>query len=63
MRPLTPDGLPVIGPLRSAPAVWVASGHSMLGVTLGPATGEALAAAMTGESPELLRPFDPARFN
>jgi len=35
----------------------------MLGVTLGPATGEALAAAMAGEAPEVLRPFDPARFN
>jgi D-amino-acid dehydrogenase len=63
LRPLTPDGLPVIGLVPRAPGVWVASGHSMLGVTLGPATGEALAAAMTGEAPELLRPFDPARFN
>jgi D-amino-acid dehydrogenase len=63
LRPLTPDGLPVIGPIPGAPGVWVASGHSMLGVTLGPATGHALAAAMTGKSPALLRPFDPARFS
>jgi D-amino-acid dehydrogenase len=63
LRPLTPDGLPVIGRVPHAPGVWVASGHSMLGVTLGPSTGEALAAAITGEAPEILRPFDPARFN
>ena len=43
LRPLTPDGLPVIGALRGHPRVFVASGHSMLGVTLGPATGDALA--------------------
>jgi D-amino-acid dehydrogenase len=62
LRPLTPDGLPVIGPVRQAHGIWVASGHSMLGVTLGPATGEALAAAVTGQAAEVLRPFDPGRF-
>ena len=62
LRPLTPDGLPVIGAVPRAMGVWVASGHSMLGVTLGPATGEALAAAITGTAPDILRPFDPGRF-
>ena len=63
MRPLTPDGLPVVGRLPRAPGVWVASGHSMLGVTLAPATGAALAEALlTGAVPDVLRPFDPARF-
>lgn len=62
LRPLTPDGLPVLGRVPNAPGVWVASGHSMLGVTLGPASGEALAAAIGGASPDVLRPFDPARF-
>jgi len=62
LRPLTPDGLPVIGPVPRAPGIWLASGHSMLGVTMGPATGEALAAAMGGSTPDALGPFDPARF-
>jgi D-amino-acid dehydrogenase len=62
LRPLTPDGLPVIGRLAQAPGVYVAAGHSMLGMTLGPATGEALAAEICGEPQEVLRPFDPARF-
>src|SRR5438094_776876 len=62
VRPLRPAGLPVVGPVRQAHGIWVASGHSMLGVTLGPATGEALAAAVTGQAAEVLRPFDPGRF-
>jgi D-amino-acid dehydrogenase len=62
LRPLTPDGLPVIGRLPKAPGVWLASGHSMLGVTLGPSSGAALAKAIGGEDQPVLKPFDPARF-
>ena len=62
LRPLTPDGLPVIGRLPKTPSVFVATGHSMLGMTLGPATGAALAALIAGEPAEVLRPFDPGRF-
>jgi D-amino-acid dehydrogenase len=63
MRPLTPDGLPVIGPLPTAANVFVASGHQMLGVTLAPSTGKTLASLILGapESSELA-PFDPSRF-
>ena len=63
-RPLTPDGLPVIGWMPGWRNLAVASGHSMLGVTLAPATGEAVAEMIvSGRTPEVLRPFDPARFN
>ena len=62
LRPLTPDGLPVIGRLGRTGNVFVASGHSMLGMTLGPSTGAALAALIGGDSPDVLRPFDPNRF-
>jgi glycine/D-amino acid oxidase-like deaminating enzyme len=35
----------------------------MLGVTLAPATGEAIADLLTtGRTPEIIAPFDPARF-
>jgi D-amino-acid dehydrogenase len=41
----------------------VASGHAMLGVTLAPATGEAVAELITtGHEPDVIAPFDPARF-
>jgi D-amino-acid dehydrogenase len=63
MRPLTPDGLPVIGLLPGYGNLAVASGHAMLGVTLAPATGEAIAELLTaGRAPDVLLPFDPARF-
>lgn len=60
-RPLTPDGLPVIGATK-VPGVHVAGGHGMWGVTLGPVTGKRLAGQLMGgsDAPELL-PFHPTR--
>jgi D-amino-acid dehydrogenase len=60
-RPCTPDGLPVIGATRS-PGIYVAGGHGMWGITLGPATGQLLARAIaTGLTPGELAPFSPLR--
>jgi D-amino-acid dehydrogenase len=61
LRPLAPDGLPIVGEAR--PGLFVATGHAMLGVTLAPSTGEALAPAVLGEEPDpALAPLSPARF-
>ena len=38
-RPCSPDGLPYVGKLRDNPRVIMASGHSMMGLSLGPVTG------------------------
>jgi D-amino-acid dehydrogenase len=43
MRPTTPDDLPFIGAVPGFGHLYVATGHGMLGVTLAPATGAALA--------------------
>lgn len=60
-RPCTPDGLPLIGGTRS-PRVFVAGGHGMWGITLGPLTGQLLAEQITtGHRPAELRPFNPLR--
>ena len=60
-RPCTPDGLPVIGATRS-PRIFLAGGHGMWGITLGPATGQLLARAIaTGVPPSELTPFSPLR--
>lgn len=60
-RPCTADGLPLIGPTRSA-RVHVAGGHGMWGVALGPVTARLLARSIaTGQRPDVLRPFDPTR--
>lgn len=63
LRPMTPDGLPIIGRLSSRPEVTIATGHAMLGVTLAPVTGELVAqSVLTGSDPAVLMPFRPERF-
>jgi glycine/D-amino acid oxidase-like deaminating enzyme len=57
-RPLLPDGLPVIDRVPGVRNAYLATGHGMLGVTLGPVTGNLLARFVTtGERPERLNPF------
>jgi D-amino-acid dehydrogenase len=63
LRPMAPDGLPVIGRLSAAPSVVVATGHAMLGLTLAPRTGALVADMLVeGRDPEVLTPFSPRRF-
>ncbi|GAB3705033.1 D-amino acid dehydrogenase [Corynebacterium nasicanis] len=60
-RPVTPDGRPLVGRTRTE-NVYVAGGHGMWGVVLGPATGKFLAQLIdTGETHPAIRPFDPLR--
>jgi glycine/D-amino acid oxidase-like deaminating enzyme len=57
-RPLLPDGLPVIDRIASYRNAYLATGHGMLGVTLGPVTGKSLAELIvTGRRPAVLDPF------
>jgi len=63
MRPLMPDGLPVIGPAPRLGNLFVATGHGMLGITLAPATARVIADLMTtGQTDIDLAPFAPGRF-
>jgi D-amino-acid dehydrogenase len=63
MRPLMPDGLPAMGRAPGYENLFVATGHSMLGVTLAPATGQAMAELICdGAAVVDLHPFDPGRF-
>lgn len=60
-RPVTPDGLPLVGATK-VPNVYVNGGHGMWGVVLGPISGKLLAQQMaTGERDAILEPFDPLR--
>ena len=62
LRPMTADGLPLIGPAPAHPGVFVATGHGMLGVTLAPATAAVLAPlVLEGRRLPELAPFLPAR--
>jgi D-amino-acid dehydrogenase len=40
LRPCTPDGIPYVGPVPGQDGLFVATGHAMLGLTLGPVTGK-----------------------
>jgi len=60
-RPVTADGLPLVGGTNT-PGVFVAGGHGMWGIALGPVTGQLVAqAVLKGETPPELVPFDPLR--
>jgi D-amino-acid dehydrogenase len=58
LRPMTADGLPIIDRLPTATNCYVATGHAMMGISLGLSTGLALAEFITeGKRPERLAPF------
>ena len=63
MRPIVPDSLPVMGKLPSRDNVYVNTGHQMLGVTLAPSSGWALAGLILEGRPGVgLDAFSPERF-
>ncbi|HEV8673496.1 MAG TPA: FAD-dependent oxidoreductase [Methylomirabilota bacterium] len=49
LRPCTPDGLPVIGRPKRIENLILATGHAMIGVSLGPITGKLVAQLASGE--------------
>ena len=58
LRPMTFDGLPMIGPLPGHDGVWVAGGHYRSGIHLSPGTAECLTAVIDGGRPPVdLKPF------
>jgi glycine/D-amino acid oxidase-like deaminating enzyme len=62
-RPVTADGLPLIGAVPGAQGAYVATGHSVWGILNAPATGEAMAELILDGAARStdLSPFDPAR--
>ena len=64
LRPMAPDGLPYLGLVPGTTNVHLATGHGMLGITLGPVTGELIARSVLGEPvADQLAPFQPGRFD
>ena len=63
LRPVSPDGLPVLGREPSWPALIYATGHGRNGILLTPLTAESIAAWACNEAPQFdLSPFRPERF-
>lgn len=62
-RPSLPDSLPVIGRSPNHANVYYAFGHQHMGLTLGPRTGELIAALVSGDPVSVdLKPFSISRF-
>jgi glycine oxidase len=63
LRPGTPDNAPLLG-VTSDPRVIAATGHHRQGILLTPVTADAVAELLvTGDTPDLIAPFDPRRFH
>ena len=63
MRPVTPDGVPVIDRIPNMENLIVATGHAMLGMPMGPVTGKAVSEIVIGDSHSLdLTPLKMDRF-
>lgn len=64
LRPVSPDGLPFIGKPSQYDNLVVASGHAMIGWSLGAITGKLVSQIIAGQKPLVnLTPFDPGRFD
>jgi D-amino-acid dehydrogenase len=62
-RPTVPDTLPVIGPAPRHENLWLAFGHSHMGLTLGPISGQLIANFICGsDQPFAPTACDPARY-
>ena len=63
LRPLSRDGMPVIGPVPDHPNVIVVTGHGPMGLHLGPYSGKVTAEAIeTGKWPSEMASFGVERF-
>ena len=51
LRPCTPDGLPLLGPVSGLPGVWIAAGHCRNGILLAPLTARLLVDALLDGKP------------
>lgn len=63
LRPVSPDGAPIIGRSPHHSNLTVAAGHAMVGLTLGPGTGQVVAELVNGRATAFeLSPFGIERF-
>ena len=56
------DGMPIIGSIGDINGLSIATGHGMLGLTLGPITGQMIAREILDPDVPKLRKLSPDRF-
>jgi D-amino-acid dehydrogenase len=62
LRPVSPDGLPYIGRIQPYKNLAVATGHAMMGWSLGPATGKLISEVISNKKPSMnIDGFNPGR--
>ncbi|SDQ80133.1 NAD(P)/FAD-dependent oxidoreductase [Flagellimonas zhangzhouensis] len=62
LRPVSPDGLPYIGRAKAFSNLTIATGHAMMGWSLGPATGKMVTEIISGKKLSMdISPFHPQR--
>jgi D-amino-acid dehydrogenase len=64
LRPCSPDGLPYVGRTPRYSNLLIATGHAMMGLSLGPVTGQLAADILTGTKPSHdISLLSPDRYN
>ena len=62
LRPVSPDGLPYIGRTKAISNLVIATGHAMMGWSMGPATGKLVAEVLSEQASSMdLSAFSPDR--
>ena len=62
VRPMSPDGVPLLGPVPGKDGLSIATGHDHVGIMLSPETGVMMAEYIATGDAAPLEPFSPARF-
>ncbi len=63
LRPCSPDGMPYLGRTAKYSNLTIATGHAMMGLSLGPITGRLVSEILSGEKPSLdLTLLNPDRY-
>ena len=64
LRPVTPDHLPLLGPVPAVRNAYIAAGHGATGLQLGPYSGKLLADLIGGRPVnEAMAALAPTRFS
>lgn len=63
LRPCSPDGMPYLGRTAKFSNLTIATGHAMMGLSLGPISGQLVSEIVSGEKPSFdLRLLNPDRY-
>ncbi len=63
LRPCSPDGMPYLGRTSKFQNLSLATGHAMMGLSLGPITGKLMSELLSGEKPSIdLQLLNPDRY-